>query len=260
MLVLGSIGFTAPWLLLGLLGLPILWILLRVVPPVPIRRRFPGVALLLGLTDDESETDKTPWWLLLLRMLAVAAAIVAFAGPVLNPETEVEGSGPLLIIADGTWADARDWERRQGRIAEAVDEAARAGRPVALATLTDLPVGGVLFQAAEQTQPALPSLQPQAWEADEAAVDAFIAALPEEGFDTLWLSDGLAREGRDRLTEALGGRGLLSVVETPREVLGLRPAVFDEGLVRVTALRSRTVGTAEIEVAAQGFDPGGIVR
>ena len=52
----------------------------------------------------------------------------------------------------------------------------------------------------------------------------------------------------------------MSVVETPREVLGLRPAVFDEGLVRVTALRSRTVGTAEIEVAAQGFDPGGIVR
>ena len=64
-------------------------------------------------------------------------------------------------------------------------------------------------------------------------MDAFIAALPEEGFDTLWLSDGLAREGRDRLTEALGGRGLLSVVETPREVLGLRPAVFDEGLARV---------------------------
>ena len=34
---------------------------------------FPGVALLLGLKDDETESDKTPWWLLLLRMLAVAA-------------------------------------------------------------------------------------------------------------------------------------------------------------------------------------------
>ncbi|MGL4321383.1 MAG: BatA domain-containing protein, partial [Paracoccaceae bacterium] len=75
MFMLGPVGFVTPALLLGLIALPILWLLLRAVPPAPIRRRFPGVALLLGLTDDEVETDKTPWWLLLLRMLAVAAAI-----------------------------------------------------------------------------------------------------------------------------------------------------------------------------------------
>ena len=57
MTVLGGIGFTAPWLLLALLALPLLWLILRAVPPAPIRRRFPGVALLLGLTDDESVTD-----------------------------------------------------------------------------------------------------------------------------------------------------------------------------------------------------------
>ncbi len=88
---IGSIGFAAPWLLLGLIALPILWILLRAVPPAPIRRRFPGVALLLGLTDDENQTDRTPWWLLLLRILAVAAVIIGFAGPVLNPQNAREG-------------------------------------------------------------------------------------------------------------------------------------------------------------------------
>ncbi len=91
MWMIGPIGFTVPWLLLGLIALPILWLLLRAVPPAPIRRRFPGVALLLGLKDDETETDKTPWWLLLLRMLAVAAAIIAFAGPVLNPQERAAG-------------------------------------------------------------------------------------------------------------------------------------------------------------------------
>ena len=45
---IGPLGFSAPWLLLGLIALPILWILLRAVPPAPIRRRFPGVALLLA--------------------------------------------------------------------------------------------------------------------------------------------------------------------------------------------------------------------
>lgn len=98
MLVLGPVGFTAPWVLVALLVLPLLWWLLRAVPPAPVRRRFPGVALLLGLSDEEVETDRTPWWLLLLRSMAVAALILAFAGPVLNPRAERGASGPLVIL------------------------------------------------------------------------------------------------------------------------------------------------------------------
>ncbi|MEL6690445.1 MAG: BatA domain-containing protein, partial [Pseudomonadota bacterium] len=116
MWTIGPLGFAAPLLLVTLAALPILWILLRAVPPAPIRRRFPGVALLLGLTDDETQTDKTPWWLLLLRMLAVAAAIIGFAGPVLNPETEDAGSGPILVLMDGGWAEAPAWNARMERI------------------------------------------------------------------------------------------------------------------------------------------------
>src|SRR6056297_4144796 len=88
MTLFGLIGFTTPWLLLGLLALPILWVILRAVPPAPIRRMFPGVVLLLGLKDEEQVTDRTPWWLLLLRMLTVAMLIVGLAGPILNPESD----------------------------------------------------------------------------------------------------------------------------------------------------------------------------
>ncbi len=146
MLSLGPIAFATPWLLLGLLILPILWLLLRAVPPAPIRRRFPGVALLLGLTDDTSQTDRTPWWLLLLRLIAVAATITAFAGPVLNPDEDTPGTGPLLIVVDGTWADARDWPRRVDRIDAALTEAARDGRTAALVAPTDLPPEPPVFQ------------------------------------------------------------------------------------------------------------------
>ena len=122
MWMIGPLGFAVPWLLVGLLALPVLLFLLRAVPPAPIRRRFPGVALLLGLTDDEVETDRTPWWLLLLRMVAVAAAIFAFAGPVLNPRPSEPGTGPLLVLLDGTWADARDWPDRIARAAQKMIE------------------------------------------------------------------------------------------------------------------------------------------
>src|SRR6056297_2652740 len=113
-MMLGPIGFTAPWLLLALAALPILWLLLRAVPPAPIKRRFPGVALLLGLSDDDTVTDRTPWWLLLLRMLAVAAMIIALAGPVLNPQEKRAATDmPLLVLLDGTWARAAGWEARK---------------------------------------------------------------------------------------------------------------------------------------------------
>ncbi|NCU20573.1 LytTR family transcriptional regulator, partial [Candidatus Falkowbacteria bacterium] len=124
---LGALGFASPALLWGLLALPILWVLLRAVPPAPIRRLFPGVALLLGLADETQQADRTPWWLLLLRMAALAAAIIGFAGPVLNPEVKTRGAGPLLIVVDASWASARDWPRRAERIGAALAEAALAG-------------------------------------------------------------------------------------------------------------------------------------
>lgn len=225
MWVLGPIGFTAPWLLLGLIALPVLWLLLRAVPPAPIRRRFPGVALLLGLTDDKAETDKTPWWLLLLRMLAVAAAIVAFAGPVLNPQVRQPGTGPLLILVDGGWADARDWPRRIDRASALVEDAGRVGRTVALVRLADAPQAPV-FQAANDWTGRIGALDPQPW----APVDLaeWAAVLPQDGFDSFWLSDGLDHPGRADLLAALEAQGSVSVFESPRPVISLRPAMFEE--------------------------------
>ena len=77
--MIAGLAFAMPLLLSALIALPVLWWILRAVPPAPIRRRFPGVALLLGLKDDDSQTDKTPWWLLVLRM--AAAHLGGLCGP-----------------------------------------------------------------------------------------------------------------------------------------------------------------------------------
>ncbi len=259
MWTIGPIGFAAPWLLLGLILLPLLWLILRAVPPAPIRRRFPGVALLLGLTDDESQTDRTPWWLLLLRMLAVALVILGFAGPVLNPEDEAPGSGPLLVLVDGTWADARDWQRREARIDAALNEASRAGRTVALASLTDLPAEGLTFQAADAVATRLPTLEPMAWAPDPEAQTAWADTLNGD-FDTFWLSDGLARDSRAPLLEALETHGDVRVFESPRPVRALRPARFEDGDVIVTGLRAAPGAGASATLSAVGLDPAGIER
>jgi hypothetical protein len=257
MFMLGPIGFVTPLILLGLIALPILWLLLRAVPPAPIRRRFPGVALLLGLTDDEVETDKTPWWLLLLRMAAVAAAIVAFAGPILNPQERRAGTAPLLIVIDGTWADARDWPRRIDRALGLVAEAGRDGRTVAVVRLTDTPTP-VVFQAADVWPGRLNALEPQAWTPGDLA--GWAKAVPEGAFDAFWLSDGLNYAGRDTLLAALDAAGAVTVFESPRPVLALHPAVFDGGVVELTASRLPGGDGASVEVSARGPDPAGIDR
>ncbi len=259
MFTLGSIGFTAPWLLLGLAALPVLWILLRAVPPAPIRRRFPGVALLLGLADEESQADRTPWWLLLMRMLAVAALIFAFAGPVLNPEDERAGSGPLLILTDGTWAEARDWDRRGARIEELLEEAERAGRPVAVVRLTDPPAGGLPFQSAAAWTQRLPGIAPLPWEPVGEDARAFAEGL-EGRFETQWISDGLERPSRAPLLAALRSAGEVTVFESPRPVYGLAPARFEDGALVVPALRADTAGAAAIAVQGFGLDPAGVER
>lgn len=259
MFTLGGIGFTAPWLLLGLVALPILWLLLRAVPPAPIRRRFPGVALLLGLKDDDNESDKTPWWLLLLRTIAIAALILGFAGPVLNPQVEREGSGPLLVVMDGTWADARDWPRRLERLDGLLSEASRAGRTAAVVTLTDLPADGLSFQAAETVRQRLPSLQPAAWVPDEVEVLDWARGL-DDGAQVFWMSDGLDHPWRNDLLAAFEQRGPVTVFESPRPVIALTPPVFADGVVTLRAIRAEAAGAAEVTVNAHGLDPAGTPR
>ncbi|MCX7889844.1 MAG: DUF4159 domain-containing protein [Rhodobacteraceae bacterium] len=258
--MIGPVAFAAPWLLIGLAALPLLWLILRAVPPAPVRRRFPGVVLLLGLKDEDATAERTPWWLMMLRMLAVAALIVGFAGPVLNPERPVAGGGPLLIVVDGTWADARDWDARTARIADALAEAGRAGRPAAIVSLTDLPGTEVEFRAADAVLAGLPSIAPRPWEPDPAEVAAFAAALPAGRFDSLWLSDGLARDGREVLMDALRARGDLTVFQVSRPVLGLRSPRFEGDQIVLDVVRSTGSGAADVEVAALGPDPGGVER
>jgi len=258
--MLGALGFAAPWLLLALAALPILWIILRAVPPAPIRRRFPGVALLLGLSDDDTVTDRTPWWLLLLRMLAVAAVIIGLAGPILNPRSEGEAAsqGPLLIVTDASWASARDWPAQVAVMDGLLADAGRAGRAAAILDLGDPEVPA--FQAAGTVRSRLPGLQPSPWAPTPETFTEAAEILGNEAFETRWFSDGLDHAGRAPLLEAFEARGPVTVHESPRSILGLRPAQLSDANVDLTALRARPGPARDITVNAHGLDPAGTPR
>ncbi|MBO9478724.1 DUF4159 domain-containing protein [Shimia sp. R11_0] len=255
------IGFAAPWVLAALVGLPLLWLILRAIPPAPIRRRFPGVVLLLGLSDEDTVTDRTPWWLLLLRSLALAAVIVGLAGPLLNPQTRTASDAPLLIVLDAGWASAPDWRARQEMVTALLEEAAREGRLAAVQRLSAPdPLRPLQFAPADAVQSRLAGVLPMAWRADTEMTAAFAQALGEEMFDTVWLSDGLASDGRAALLEALQARGSVRVVETGLGTVALMPPSYAEGRLTLRARRSVAGIDQEVTVQAIGSDPGGAER
>ncbi len=259
---IGIIGFLSPWLLLGLLALPFLWWLLRAIPPAAIKRRFPAVTLLLGLKDPESMPEKTPWWLLLIRLLAVAALIVGFAGPVLNPKDTRVATRPVVILTDASWASAPDWALRKDKITTLLSEIGRQGRPVAVVSLTNLPAAteDLPLRNARDWAEEAPLIEPQPFEPDYVAAETWLSRQEGVEFDTIWISDGLAREGRPTFAEHLMARGALTVFENDNGVLALGPAAFENGVVQVPAIRAREGAEQTITITAFGPDPSGIER
>jgi hypothetical protein len=227
MLSLGSFAFAAPWLLVGLLSLPILWWLLRVTPPAPRRLRFPAIRLLLGLVPKEETPAKTPLWLIILRMALAALIIVALAHPLVNPSAQLAGNGPLVLFIDNGWAASRDWPARQAAMQELVAQAEREDRRVVLATTAPAPgedaARALSLLRAADARVAAEQIQPLPWPVDRKAALARVEALAPAGtVDVVWLSDALDDGDTATLAERLQRFGSLRVfAEAPGDLARL---------------------------------------
>jgi Domain of unknown function (DUF4159)/Aerotolerance regulator N-terminal len=215
MLALGSVAFVSPWLLVALAGLPIIWWLLRVTPPAPRRIQFPAIRLLLGLVPREETPARTPLWLILLRMALAGLVILALAHPLLNPQTRLASSGPVLVVVDDGWAAARDWPARQAALDQLLGEAEREDRQVVLLptapTATNEPPPTLQPVRAADARAAVQALQPKPWPVDRRQALARLQALslPEMN-SAIWVSDGIAdRGGNDELAGFVTKRGSL---------------------------------------------------
>ncbi len=257
MLTIGSLAFLTPWILSALVILPVLWILLRLMPPAPKRQLFPALRLLLDLDQREETPARTPWWILLLRTILVAAAITALADPVLNPQQEVEGSGALVLVVDTDWPAARDWQARQQVMERLIDEAGREDRSIyLLATARDengepLEILGPLPSAEAKALAA--GLRPHPWPAAREEQTALLQALRlETDAHVVWLSSGLASPSLADDVQALRDLGEVSVyldVGASAATL-LRPARLQDGVLTLPAERAYTGAEQTITVRA----------
>ncbi len=207
--------FAAPWILLALALLPLLWWLLRATPPAPRDQSFPAIRLLAGLRSQEETPARTPWWLLALRLTAAGLVIIGLAGPILGAGgLSLSGSGNALLVIDDGFAAAPDWSARLAAAQSILDRLDRSGRRVALLTTAQRPTGETPKITAAMPvslmRPAVAALHPQAWPTARAAVASEIG---QSGTGPVfYIADGLAGTDDHGFAQALSSRGTVQIL------------------------------------------------
>ncbi|MBI1399351.1 DUF4159 domain-containing protein [Hyphomonas sp.] len=263
MTAFGPFLLGAPWALAALVALPIIWWVLRATPPVPKAAELPSLRLLDGAQPREETPARTPWWVWLIRTLAVLAAIVGLSQPVYAPgaqSTEAGEQGPVLIVIDNGWPSAPRWNELTNAASATLDAGSR-----------DTPVH-LLLTAPQQlnADPAerlsksdlgkrISTLQPQPWNTDRA--DA-LQRLDESGLKPariFWASDGMESVAGTAFAADLGARAPLTVFAAP----AIGPAAItglsaETDAVTVRLARADPSGEARAFVSAQTRDGSAI--
>jgi len=248
------LSFAEPLMLLGLLSLPALWWLLRVMPPRPRRIEFPPTRLLFDIAPKEETPSRTPWWLTALRLAAAALVIFAAAGPIWNPQTGLAGSkSPLVVLLDDGWSAASSWDSRIRAADELIANADTDRRGIALVPLSE-PTRDITIAPPGTARVALRQLSPKPYAVDRVdalpAIDRFLKATGDA--EIAFLSDGVDSGRGVEFTEGLG------------KIIGDRTlTIFEGGTPSALALTAAENAAAKMTVKVLRADSGiaaGVVR
>ncbi len=255
---LGPFLFGSPLALLGVIALPIIWFILRATPPTPKEAELPSLRLLDEIDPREETPAKTPWWVLLLRFTAAAAAIVGLALPIYAPgaQTGSNASGPVLVIVDNGWSSAERWSEIRSAAAGALDGEARdTAAHLLLTAPKTLNADPSDRYTRNQFEARVRSLDPQPWPIDRN--DA-LERLEQSGLRPgriLWLSNGLRPETARPFAEALGQIAPLTIYAAPpRGPSNIAGLTADASGVRVRLHRPTTAGAGSHFVSALTLD------
>ncbi|MBN8981150.1 MAG: DUF4159 domain-containing protein, partial [Rhizobiales bacterium] len=257
--------FAEPLLLIGLLSLPLLWWLLRVMPPRPRRIDFPPTRLLLEIAPKEETPSQTPWWLTALRLLAAALVILAAAGPIWNPSQGVgRANGPLVLLIDDGWSAAASWDVRVKAADELIANAESDRRAVALVPLSET-AKDITLMPAGTARVALRQLAPKPYAVERVeslpALARFLTATRVD--EIVWLSDGVdtgrGSEFAESLAKTVGDR-TLTIVEggtPPAHALAAAENAAAKMTVKVVRAATGTADTGLVRALDQKGSPIG---
>src|SRR6266849_1656033 len=249
------LGFAQPLVLLGLLDLPALWWLLRLIPPRPRQIAFPPTRLLFDIAPREETPARTPWWLTLLRLALAALMIFAVAGPLWNPPlATATKAAPIALLLDDAWGAAATWDIRLRTADELIARAEADGRGVAIVPLSE-PGRDISLETPGAARVRLRQILPKPHTLDRGealgSIARFLQATPQ--VELIWLTDGIDLGNGEAfisgLARLLDGRPITVVAG------GIKPA-------HALAAADNAAGALSVQVlrAATGAPEAGLVR
>lgn len=219
---LAGLFFVSPWMLLALALLPALWFLLRVTPPQAKQVAFPATKFVEGLEGEQSKALKTPWWLLLLRLLIAATVITALAGPILSKEKEQPIDSSIFVIVDNDWSGGLRWDSRTavfdmiGELANRYNQkvfilASAENDPLLKRPVVQGPMG------VRDAISALNQLAPRPWGLNRKDMIEAIrtSQIPNEALEIFWLATPLAHKNDQSFSDELKALGRVTLFEDP---------------------------------------------
>lgn len=247
----GGLQFLSPLALWAFLALPLLWWLLRLTPPAPKRLVFPALILLRDLPPLAQSPAHTPWWLLLLRLLILSLLFLGLARPILTPNAQLPGQGPLVLIIDNGWAAGDVWPQWQASFMSLCRQAEREQRDVFVIPTAPIERSGVLSPIgpapALTTCPALTKLQPHAWPTDHGATLKLLTTQ-QRSQTTFWYSDGLRGAETEALYRALQPSGTLTLYREEKPRYLLQAAPLSGATLRLNVTRADPSAAASVLV------------
>ncbi len=254
--LLSLLQFGTPLALLGLISLPIIWWLLRFTPPKPKQIKFPPIRILLGLPTQEETPDKTPWWLLLLRLGLAALLIFAVSQPFLQPKgTDILPTGHRLIVIDDGWASAQSWTQKRDFLMQVLEQARSDSVPVTL--VGTAPVAGAVADVKQPARDALDRarlMKPSPLPTDRLALaEKLKNADVKDAASVIWLSDGTDAKSAEGFAKSLSAIAPLRIYASSLDdlPLALAPLVFEGNDIKISALRNAAgPGTATLKAIA----------
>ena len=238
------LGFAQPLMLLGLLSIPVLWWLLRLIPPQPRRIDFPPTRLLFDIVPKEETPQRTPWWLTLLRLTLATLVIFAAAGPLWNPPLETANAKvPLALLIDDGFPAAGTWSTRMRTAEDLIARAESDNRGVALIPMSE-PSRDISLETPAAARVRLKQIRPKPYAVERAEtlvpLGRFLGATAD--VEVVWLSDAVDLGGGSEFVAALarllGTRPVTVIVGGIGPAHALAAAENTAGALTVTVLRS----------------------
>lgn len=217
---LQNLSFLNPWVLSFLVLLPVIWFLLRVTPPPASVIALSTARFLQGLVAQSKTPSKTPWWILLLRILILALIIVALSRPILNKTDLLNLQGvnynSVRVVVENGRQSALNWTKIKDNAENILNQAQRDNLEVWICVTALRQSAGGVSDYCKEAMTATDALafvkgiEPLPWDSEyNKALKSLMEISPEHSVVTYFMGSGTRSQGFDEFVSMLQSGGSL---------------------------------------------------